>query len=873
MFGVSISLGAALLLERQAELAALRSAVDRAAAGRGSTMLVSGEAGIGKTSLVRKFLADLGGRASVLAGACEDLLTPRALGPLRDAARSTPGPLAVALTGPADPDAVFGAVHEELADPRQPTVLVVDDAHWADGATLDVLRYVGRRIHDLPAVLVLTYRDDEIGRDHPLRSVLGVLGGPTAHRLQLRRLTAESVTALAADSPVDAATLHRLTGGNPFFVTEALAVPNVAVPATVVDAVLARVRRLGPDAQAALDQLAVVPARVELTLLRALLADLAPIAEAERAGVLEMRPDSAAFRHELARRAVVASIPASVRMELNGRVLRALLAASTPDLARVLHHAVEAGDDDAVVTYGPAAAKEASLAGAYLQAATCCDQVLRRGNMLPLARRAILTETHAWALNNLNRPAEATGAAEAAVRLWTEAGDERRLSHGLVNLSRLHWTAGWTVAAMESAQQALALLQSDGESVGYAFAWMNLGGLLVLLDREDEGLPLLVEALALAERLGATDLVALGRSYLGLARLQLGDPGGVAEVLRSAELAREIGNHEYVMRGFRNIVGGLWRLGRYAEAMGYLDQAESYGGDRDFQLYFYVFDARRYQLLAERGAWAEAEAGLRGLLERGGDPGMIGRHTLPILTRLLVRQGRDDAGPALARAAGHAARADTLEWLMPTGLAHIEHAWLTGRPEPAGGYPELLTERSDRPGTEHWRGELLRYLRRLGHPVEAFPGCPECYAAGLRGDWRAAAGEWERLGNPYARALELAESGEAEPTLEALAVFERLGAAPAVAIVRRRLRELGVRRRPRAPLPSTLANAAGLTARQVEILRLVAAGLPNAEIAQRLVISTRTVDHHVSAVLQKLGIRSRREAAKSLAELDAQRPE
>ncbi len=371
------------LLERQVELDALRSAVDAAAAGHGSAVMVFGEAGIGKTSLVRTFLSTLGDETKVLAGSCEDLLTPTALGPLRDAARSTAGPLASVLAGQPEPDAVFAAVRQELADTRQASVLVVEDAHWSDGATLDVLRYVGRRVDALPAVLVLTYRDDEVGRDHPLQSVLGVLGGAATHRLELRPLTPAAVTELAADTVVDPATLYRLTSGNPFFVTEALASPEADVPRTVVDAVLARVRQLSREAQAQLDLLAVVPGQLDIALLRRLLPDLAPITEAERAGVIEVRRDSVAFRHELARRAVAESLPTSIRLALHQRVLDVLVELPHPELSRVLHHAIEAGDDDAVVSYGPDAAKEASRAGAYRQAAACCAEVLRRGHLLP----------------------------------------------------------------------------------------------------------------------------------------------------------------------------------------------------------------------------------------------------------------------------------------------------------------------------------------------------------------------------------------------------------------------------------------------------------------------------------------------------------
>ncbi len=364
-------------------------------------------------------------------------------------------------------------------------------------------------------------------------------------------------------------------------------------------------------------------------------------------------------------------------------------------------------------------------------------------------------------------------------------------------------------------------------------------------------------------------MAALCRNYRGSALLQLGDLSGCDELLRSMAQATDLGNHEYVMRGYYNLIEGLWRLGEYREALGYIEQAENYGRDRDFRVYGYMFAARRCRLALMRGQWVEAEAGLRELLDGQDDPGMIGRETVPVLARVLVRQGSADAPEWLALAARHATMADVLEWLVPTGLAHIEHAWLTGDHGRAGPYPGLLVERTDRPGMLVQRGELLMYLRRLGYPAEPFPGCPEPYASALRGDWQSAADAWLSKDDPYEGAVELAESGQVEPTLEALAILDGLGAKPAVAIVRRRLRALGVARLPRRPQPGTLTNPAGLTDRQLEILRLVATGLSNAEIAQRLVVSPRTVDHHVSAVLQKLGVQTRRDAAAWAAELES----
>jgi DNA-binding CsgD family transcriptional regulator/tetratricopeptide (TPR) repeat protein len=852
------------LLERDAELAALESAVAEAAAGAGSVLLLFGEAGIGKTSVVRAFQRAASGRARMLVGACDDLLTPRTLGPLRDVARAaSTGPLAAALAG-GDRDAVLSAVVDELSDPRGPTVLAVEDVHWADEATLDVIRYVGRRIGDLPAMLLLTYRDDEIVRDHPLQRVLGALSGETVHRVSLAPLSPSAVAHWAGGTTATSAALYEMTEGNPFFVSEVLASPGGAAPTTVVDVVLARVHQLDVTTQRALEQLAVVPSRVELWLARALLGDLAVLGEAERRGILEIRADAAGFRHELARRAVEGSCPASQRMRLNERVLAALLAQDEPDLARIVHHAVEAGDDMAVVSHAPAAARQAIEAGAQGQGAALFEQVLRRHDLLAPADRAELVEAYAWSLFHSDRRREALSAAEQAVQLREDLGDDTALGQALACLSVQQWSGLQAAAALASTERAAQLLGHGGDSAGRVSSLLHLAVIMINLDREREGVAQVDEALAMAERIGAHQLVPMGLIYRGRARLQLGEESGLAELLRGLELARAVGNHEYVMWGYHNLAALLWRLGRYAEMVPYLDEGAEYGRDHDFPTHERGREAYRYRLLALHGEWDAAERGLGEVLGDPDDPGVLDRHTLPALARIAVRRGRADAQSLLAAARRNAERAESLLALVPTAAAELEHAWLIGRRDLAGAAADLLS-RTSQVGRERDRGELLRYLRRLGEPVEAFPGCPEEYAAGLRGDWRVAAAAWERIGDPYERALELTESGEVGPTLEALAVFDGLGARPAAAWTRRRLRELGVTAVPRGPLPRTRNNPAGLTGRQVEILRLMASGLTNAEIAANLVLSVRTVDHHVSAVLQKLGVTSRRQAAEIVA--------
>jgi DNA-binding CsgD family transcriptional regulator len=853
------------LLERDAELAVLDEALASAAAGAGSVVLVSGEAGIGKSSLLRAFLQVSADRARILHGACDDLIAPRTFGPLRDAVAR--GPLAEALTA-GNRDAVFTAVLNELIDPIRPTVLVVEDVHWADDASLDVLRFVGRRVVDLPAVVVLTYRDDEIGPDHPLQRVLGALGGPGVHRLRLGPLSRGAVARLSGGTAATSAGLYRLTAGNPFFVTEALATPDDTVPRTVADAVLARVRRLDAATRAALDRLAVVPSRVGLPLARTLLDDLTVLGEAERLGIVEVDPAAVAFRHELARRAVEASMPRIERMQLNARVLAALRAQPDPDPAQVVHHAVEAGDDAAVVDHAPGAAAAAHRAGAYAQEVTFYRYALSRDasrDLVPVAEQAAMWQACALALFTLDRMPEALAAGRSAVRLREELGDEAALGEALVALATSEWVVLGPRASVETAERAVRLLEHDGASARRTWALAYLGLLRTTVDDDQAALLAGQAAVDMADRLGVAELQAFACLTRGVARLRLGDEHGVSDLTGAVRTAADVQQHSYVLMGYVLLTQRLWQWGRFDEVEQFVDAGLTYAHehDVDLDLYLDALAAHRFLLQALRGEWATAEAGLRNLIkQRDGIKAGAVPYRLPHLARLLIRRGADDAADVLGWAVDDAARAGWRDELIPTVLAQLEQAWLTGqdthRARRSAG--ELLARLEGR-GSERARGELLRWLRRLGDPVEPFDGCPPEFAAGLRCDWRTAAEAWERIGDPYEQALELLDSAEITPTLQALSTFDALEAVPAARIARRRLRDLGVRQVPRGPQPATRANPAGLTDRQVEILSLLRDGLTNAEIAERLVVSVRTVDHHVSAVLQKLGVASRRDAA------------
>ncbi|MFG2606618.1 helix-turn-helix transcriptional regulator [Streptomyces sp. NPDC048514] len=855
------------LLEREAVLQDLAGHLKVAVSGRGRLALVRGESGIGKTAVVRRLAQLADPQVRVLSGACDPLATPRPLGPLMDLAPHLGAPartaLADALTGTCRSAEVFDCLLADLN--AYPSLLVVEDVHWADEATMDLLRYLARRLPSVPALVVATYRDDEIGRTHHLTGLLGTLAGyPWVYRHDLLPLSRRAVAAMAAGHAVDAEQLYRVSAGNPFIVTETLAAPAEPIPASVREAVAGRLAGLSPTARMVVDVLAVLGCRISLPLLAGILPtpDEA-LDEAVACGIVRTEGQTTEFRHELTRRAVLEAVPATHRLRVHRQVLALMRSGpvAADDLALLADHSEGAEDATAVLEYAPAAAAHAAASGAYREAAVQYARALRYADRLPAGQQTSLLEGHSRACLLSSRLDEGVASRRTAVRLRRALGDRLREGEDLRWLSCWLWPAGRTTEARQTGLEAVRVLEKLRPSRELARAYLNL---CQLACHEHEGPAVTAayaeKAVALGERCGDPAAVVHARFHAAAARMLSGGAGREdCERAVSGAMARD----EPVDAGSLALTtcwfAALQRDGARTTAA--VNRAEAYFLDHDLLPYLLCARAWDSWGLLNRGLWTQATDTAQKVVSHPGSPPVGEALALTVLGLVRARQGKAQVGPLLEQAAS---LVDS-NCLLDTGLgweARVEAAWLAGDHELVQAEARrglaALAER-----THPWlSGPLACWIRRVGGTPPQVPAA-EPYALELTGDWAGAAARWDALGCPYEAALARL-SGDAPALHEALAAFEALGARPAVARTRAVMRARRIRPIRRGARAATRANPYGLTNRELDVLKLLNEGLSDAEIAERLYITPKTAGHHVGAVLTKLGVHTRHEAARKL---------
>lgn len=852
------------LLERDHELALFRHAFEAAASGTGTGIAVSGESGAGKSALVASALQAADG-LRVLRGQCEPLRTPRPLGPLRDLGLA-------GLEEMVRSDARLSDIGEHVyaALGTAPTAVVVEDLHWVDEASAEVLRFLARRVEAAPMVMVLTYRDEEIGLRHPARGLLGdVAGLDGLTTVQLAPLSPEAVAAAVAGTGLDPARVHAVTGGNAFFVSQVAKEPDRPLPSSVRDAVLARVADVDLADLDVLQLIACAPDRLDDRVLPLVEIDLPTLRRLNETALLARDDHGLVFRHELARLAVESTIPPGGAIGLHRRLIDALEQLEITDPAVLTHHAVAARDPQRATTYAQAAAAEATATASNAEAAAFLEIALEHlpGTAPPVERAGLLLQLSLQQYLT-SRISEAIASARASIPLAERAGVPALVAEAYSVMAVLEYHSARRRYVDQYAARALEIAELAGDPGTSVRTQANAAFLAMIGSDLEAAVAGAERTAALAAEAGMAEYVTAGRMFREMVDSICGDQDARARVLELGATARDRGWDELASRAYDVTAFVDVEQGNLRGLQAVVDAGLAHAGARDLPVGRLWMLAARATLHLLQGRWNAAVEDASSVVTGDLLPGCLHPHL--VLAAVALRRGESEAvAPNLERMWATARGLEEPMRLLSAGTLLAEVMWMTGREDPrvldlAARFAEL----GGAPDTRWPAAQLALWLRRLDLPFDVTGvDLPEPFVSSLEGRHAEAAAWWHRAGSSYHEALAWADSDDEEHRARAVGLLDRLGAVAVADKLRRGMREDGLAQVPQRPQTSTRANPFGLTNRQLDVARLVARGHSNADIAAQLFISLKTTEVHVSAVLAKLGVTSRRAVVTQAEEL------
>lgn len=846
------------LLERLQPLNQLKDAWQEAKSGNGRVALINGEAGIGKTSLVQHFVQEQSHR--VFWGTCDNFFTPRPFGPIYDIANQIKGDLQKHLVSQTDRQTLFSALLSEL---ENPTIIIFEDIHWADEATLDLLKYLGRRIQRTSTLLIATFRNDSLDQRHPLRLLLGdLVSQSTTQRLTLAPLSLHAVAQISNDPTRDVQAIHSRTGGNPFFVTELLASDDDGIPASVRDVILARVARLSLSGQAVLHAAAVIGQRIEPWLLMVVSrTEPGAIDECLNLGILLTKDNLFTFRHEITRQAILEAIPLHQQTHIHQVVLDALRTSplAQEEVARLAHHAKNANDADAILHFGRKAGFEASQMGMHRAATTWFEIALPFSQALSVEEQMELYENYALHIQSMDLT-KSIEAFQKTLELAEAHQDPIQKGLAWVRMAVVYFRLGEVKMCDDLLLSALALLEPLSPNRALVSAYPLAGMRQMAQGNSEAALAYAEKGHQMALKLDGIRDILQAYQVVGMCTMPFNHTKGLNHIETCLRMAIEHKQFRVAGSNYANLIMYTLDLFQTERAAALVSQAKAYLIEHDLDFSLAMTEAWEAMLHLYQGRWSSCKTISGAVLEKSQAP--IAR--IPALIaqgRLAARLGEVKvAKERLDEALVLSKKVNNLQRIGVYYCAAAEAAWLIGDEAAVKSLFVEYYETAVKNKLIGFAAELAYWGWHIGEAVETYDWMHQPFVLEIGGDWQAAADAWQELGCPYEQARALA-MGDLKAQKSALIQFEQLGADPMIQRLRQKLFAAGVQTIPRGPRPATRENPFNLTNRQVEILTLLTENLTNSEIAARLYISPKTVDHHVSAVLGKLQVSSRVEAA------------
>lgn len=856
-------------VEREHPLEDLQRAFDKAVSGEGNTVFVQGEAGIGKSSLVKQFLEHVRHRSVQLIGHCDDLFSSRPLGPLHDIAlQCEAGP--TMFTNNNTRTAIFRGFVEYLLSETRTMILVFEDIHWADEATLDFIKYLARRISRFHCVFILTWRDTEVHNDHPIYNVLGDLPVASLTRLQLQPLSARAVHRLAAERNRDGDHIFRISGGNPFFVHELLNGAEAELPQSIRDTVLVSYNREPLTTREAWQLLSLMPEGIELDRIQHFPQKFGEaLSRSLEKGILDVKGERLVFRHELFRLSVASTLTPIGSSGICRQIMNVLLPAfkAKNEWARIVHYARQAGDQELIFTYAPKAAVDAALAGAHAESVKLYQAALDAASQGQEDALLPLYEGYAYECYLTARFEEAAVYTNRALHIYEACEQTELLGKSLRFLSRLWWFRGNHAEAEKYALLAIDVLKDEPISSVKAMAYSNLSQLYMLQKKRELCLHWGEQAITMARLLGDREVLSHALNNVGY--VQLKDESSLEKgkplLEESLQLALTNDYHEHAARAYTNLISRLIEIRQYDLAMKYLEEGLHYCEERDLDSWITYKLVWKARLLLETGSWQEALELARRSLRKEQSP-VVKIGAIVIEATVNMRQGEQPVVELLLEAKTLAFSTEEHQRIMPVMMALLELEWITGDKFISEQEIDYVTAVTKEVGEMQQADEFWFWLLQAGRSRTPHTACYKPYQLLENGRVTEAADFWLQKGCSYNAALALFHGSGGEKR-KALRMVQAMNATATAERMEQEMRAAGMKSVVQKRRNSTLSNPAQLTNRELEILQLLRAAASNREISETLFISPKTVDHHVSSILSKLNAPSRSKAVARAVEI------